>query len=161
MRHETLIHERVALARAGQNPTVIGRTASGWAVLGDWQLPRGYCLLLPDPVVPSLNDLDGPGRQLFLLEMAALGDALLAVADAFRINYEILGNGDPALHAHVFPRLASEAPERLKAPVWISYSADERRAAAFDPGVHHDLRRALRSELARAGVVRGPSPGAV
>ena len=25
---------------------------SGWAVLGDPQITRGYCLLLPDPVVP-------------------------------------------------------------------------------------------------------------
>jgi diadenosine tetraphosphate (Ap4A) HIT family hydrolase len=154
MRHETLIHQRVALARAGENPTVIGRTASGWVVLGDSQLPRGYCLLLPDPVVPSLSALDASGRQLFLLEMAALGDALLAVTDALRINYEILGNSDAALHAHVFPRLASETPERLRAPVWISYSADERRAAPFDPGQHGELREALRSELARAGVLR-------
>lgn len=154
MAHETLIHERVALARAGQNPTVIGRTASGWAVMGDAQLPRGYCLLLPDPVVPSLNALDEAGRRVFLLEMAAIGDALLAVSDAFRINYEILGNGDRALHAHVFPRLASEAPERLRAPVWISYGAEERRAAPFDPVLHGELREALRAELARAGVVR-------
>jgi hypothetical protein len=43
MKYETLIHERVALARTGQNPTVIGRTASGWAVLGDVQMPLGYC----------------------------------------------------------------------------------------------------------------------
>lgn len=157
MQHETLIHERVALARAGQNPTVLGRTASGWAVLGDSQLPRGYCLLLPDPVVPSLNDLDGAGRQLFLLDMAALGDALLAVTDAFRINYEILGNSDAALHAHVFPRLASEAPERLRAPVWISYSAEERRAAPFDPNQHRELREALRDALARSGVLRAHS----
>ncbi|HTV22791.1 MAG TPA: hypothetical protein VMG12_29075 [Polyangiaceae bacterium] len=154
MQHETLIHERVALARAGQNPTLIGRTMSGWAVLGDSQLPRGYCLLLPDPVVPSLNDLDGAARQSFLLEMAALGDALLAVTDAFRINYEILGNSDAALHAHIFPRLRSEAPERLRAPVWMSYSSEERRAAPFDPKAHADLLGALRDALARAGVLR-------
>lgn len=153
MPFETLIHERVALARAGENPTVIGRMTSGWAVLGDSQLPRGYCLLLPDPVVSSLNDLTGHGRNAFLSDMASLGDALLVVTQAFRINYDILGNGDPALHAHVFPRLASEPPERLRAPVWISYTAEERRAAAFDPNVHGDLRVALRAALARAAVL--------
>jgi hypothetical protein len=31
--------------------------------------------------------------------MAALGDAVLAVRRAVRINYAIFGNEDPALHA--------------------------------------------------------------
>ena len=48
---ETLIHERVALARLAQNPTVICRMSSGWAVLGDHQFFEGYCLLRADPVV--------------------------------------------------------------------------------------------------------------
>lgn len=53
-----MIHERVALARAGRNPHVIARLNSGWAVLADHQFLRGYCLLLPDPVVGHLTDLD-------------------------------------------------------------------------------------------------------
>ena len=48
-----LITERVALARNGANDKVICRLASGWAVMGDVQFLPGYCLLLPDPVVPS------------------------------------------------------------------------------------------------------------
>jgi hypothetical protein len=69
VKYETLIHERVALARAGKNPTLIGRTTSGWAVLGDAQRPLGYCLLLPDPVVPSINSLIGAERAAFLADM--------------------------------------------------------------------------------------------
>jgi hypothetical protein len=53
----TLIQERVELARRGLSPHVICRLKSGWAVLGDSQSIAGYCLLLPDPVVPSLNDV--------------------------------------------------------------------------------------------------------
>ena len=50
--------------------------------------------------------------------MAALGDAVLEATGAERINYEILGNVDPALHAHVIPRHASEDPDlRRKAGV--------------------------------------------
>jgi diadenosine tetraphosphate (Ap4A) HIT family hydrolase len=154
MQHETLIHERVALARAARNPTLIGRLASGWAVLGDCQLPRGYCLLLPDPVVPSLNDLEHAERASFLSDMAAIGDALLAVTGAFRINYEILGNSDPALHAHVFARHASEPPERLRGPVWLTYPADERQAMPFDPNTHGELRATLRDFLQHAGRLR-------
>jgi hypothetical protein len=79
---KTLIHRRVAELREGTNPTVIGRVRSGWAVLGDSQFFRGYSLLLPDPVVPSINDLATAERIEFLLDMVALGDALLAVTEA-------------------------------------------------------------------------------
>jgi hypothetical protein len=51
----TLIHERVDEARRGLSVQVICRLSSGWAVLGDSQFIPGYSLLLPDPVVPSLN----------------------------------------------------------------------------------------------------------
>src|SRR5262245_30598083 len=74
-----LILERVAAAQAGENSTVICRMPSGWAVMGDAQVLRGYCLLLPDPVVPSLNDLHGGARAQFLEDYVRLGDAVLKV----------------------------------------------------------------------------------
>ena len=105
----TAIHRQVEAARRGELARVIARMRSGWAVLGDPQITRGYCLLLPDPVVTDLNALSGDARRQFLDDMAALGDAVLAVTGAERINYEILGNVEPALHAHVIPRHASGA----------------------------------------------------
>jgi len=147
----TLIHERVASARVGKNPTVIARLESGWAVLGDAQFPLGYCLLLPDPVVPSINDLTGATRSRFLLDMVALGDALLRVTSAYRINYEIQGNTDRALHAHVFARYADEDPAHVGGPVWM-YDRTRRGAAPFDPEVHGPLQRAVASALREAGV---------
>lgn len=114
----TTIHEQVNAARAGTLERVVARMASGWAVLGDPQITRGYCLLLPDPVVPDLNALTGAAREQFLRDMAALGDAVIAVTGAERINYEILGNVQPALHAHVIPRHASEDPALRRQPVW-------------------------------------------
>ena len=148
-----MIHERVALAQRGQNPTLIGRMASGWVVLGDSQLPRGYCLLLPDPVVASINELQGGARAAFLADMVAIGDALLAVTGAYRINYEIQGNGDPALHAHIFARYATEAPERRRGPVWM-YDAAVRDSERFDPAVHGELQRALAEWLRVSGALR-------
>jgi diadenosine tetraphosphate (Ap4A) HIT family hydrolase len=120
--------------------------SSGWAVLGDPQILPGYCLLLPDPVVPHLNALSGAARAAFLHDMARLGDAVLAVTSAERINYEILGNVEPALHAHVIPRYAWEAPERRRTAVW---SHDWGAAPAFDAGVHRELAQAI------AGALRG------
>ena len=148
----TLIHERVELARSGKNPMLIGRMASGWAVLGDSQLPPGYSLLLPDPVVSSINDLRPPERDRFLSDMVALGDALLAVTDAYRINYEIQGNSDQALHAHVFARYRSEDPLRRAGPVWM-YDRALRDAAAFDPAAHGELRAALAAWLGERGLL--------
>ncbi len=115
----TAIHRQVEAARRGELERVIARMVAGWAVLGDPQITRGYCLLLPDPVVPDLNALAGEARRAFLDDMAALGDAVLGVTGAERINYEILGNVEPALHAHVIPRHATEAPDLRKKPVWL------------------------------------------
>jgi len=116
---DTLIHRRVAAARAGSNPAVITRMESGWAVVGDHQIVFGYSLLLPDPVVPDLNSLSVPERARFLLDMAALGDALLETTGAARVNYEILGNSEPALHAHGFPRYETEPEQFRRRPVWL------------------------------------------
>jgi diadenosine tetraphosphate (Ap4A) HIT family hydrolase len=125
----TAIHRQVEAARRGELERLVARMLSGWAVLGDPQITRGYCLLLPDPVVPDLNALTGDARRQFLDDMAALGDAVLAATDAERINYEILGNVEPALHAHVIPRHAAEDPERRLTPVWLH---DWKTAPAID-----------------------------
>jgi len=130
------IDKQVETARAGKLARVVARMASGWAVLGDPQILPGYCLLLADPVVPHLNALSGDARRQFLEDMTRLGDAVLAMTGAERINYEILGNVDPVLHAHVVPRYATEDPEDRKRVVWLH---DWTRAAPFDPANHAEL----------------------
>ncbi len=127
------IHAQVEAANRGTLPRVIARMRSGWVVLGDPQITRGYCLLLPDPVVPDLNSLKGEAREQFLRDMAALGDAVLAVTNAERINYEILGNIEPALHVHVIPRHASERPDLRRTAVWLH---DWKLAPALDDDAH-------------------------
>jgi len=134
----TLIHQRVEAARAGTNPTVICRMSSGWAVLGDLQFLRGYSLLLADPVVPDLNALNEEQRRLFLRDMVVLGDALLETTDAFRINYEILGNTEPALHSHLFPRYQTEPDELRRGPAW-SYDLAFRQSIPFDADRDREL----------------------
>lgn len=141
----TAIHRFVEEARAGQLARVICRMASGWAVLGDPQIRPGYCLLYPDPVLPTLNALAGADRAQFLEDMGRLGDAVLAVTGAARINYEILGNLEPALHAHVVPRFADEPEEVRTKPIWLD---DWGAAPAFDPGAHGELIAELGRRLA-------------
>lgn len=113
------ISNRVARIHAGEDPQCLGRMPSGWAILAKHQ-PDGIvggCMLLPDPVVPSLNHLAHDQRIEFLADFALLGDAVLAATGAERINYLILCNQVPELHGHCVPRFASEDPElRAKSP---------------------------------------------
>ncbi len=142
----TAIHRRVEACRAGTDPTCIARLDSGWAVMGDPQVLPGYCLLLPDPVVPHLNALPAAAQAAFLADMAHLGDAVLARTGAVRINYALFGNVEPALHAHVFPRLADEPPGHREAHPW---SYDWSRARPFDAALDGTLLHALRADLTR------------
>lgn len=112
--------------------------------MGDVQFLPGYCLLLPDPVVPDLNAMDMAQRQAFLTDMTRLGDAVLAITDAVRINYEMLGNLEPALHAHVFPRFDHESEELKTAPVWFY---DWKNAPEFSKASHQILMDGLKHEL--------------
>ncbi|MCC6907891.1 MAG: hypothetical protein IT430_08140 [Phycisphaerales bacterium] len=145
----TLIHQRVAQANAGTNPRVIARVHSGWIVIGDRQVVPGYCLLLPDPVVSDLNALKGAARSAFLSDMIEAGEALLAITGAARINYEILGNLEPALHAHLFPRYADEPAEWRTRPIWF-YDWDAARP--FDPQQDRAFMEKMASELKRRGL---------
>jgi len=133
----SLISQRVEMARNGTNNKVICRLASGWVVMGDVQFLPGYCLLLPDPVVPSLNDLDAEARAAYLLDMAHIGDAVLQATGAVRMNYEILGNSEPELHCHLFPRYATEPEEKRKMPVWFY---DWKTAPPYNEHEHGGLR---------------------
>jgi diadenosine tetraphosphate (Ap4A) HIT family hydrolase len=147
----TAIHHQVIAAREGRDPRVIARLFTGWAVLGERQFVRGYALLLPDPVVPNLNALGAKERIAFLSDMSRLGDALLKVTGAARINYAIFGNQDPALHAHVIPRYLDEPePYRTQHP----WAYDWNAAHAFDRASCQDLADSVLKELTRLGVTK-------
>ena len=145
----TLIHRRVRECRAGSNAKLICRVRAGWVVLGDVQFLRGYSLLLPDPVVPDLNALDESARRDFLLTLAVIGDVLLEATGALRINYEILGNQEPALHGHVFPRYADEPADLRTRPPWFY---DWANAPAFDRERDRAIMQTLADGLRKRGL---------
>lgn len=132
------ISQQVEAARVGREPAFICRVSSGWVVLCTMQYLRGYCILLPDPLVPSLNDLTRQQRADYLCDMSIVGDALLEVTDAHRINYAIMGNSDQVLHAHIVPRYLTEPDEyRLNTP-W-SYPKETMNNRLFHPDRDRDL----------------------
>lgn len=145
----TLIHKRVRECQQGTYPKLICKVSSGWVVMGDVQFLEGYCLLLPDPVVANLNELSAQCRKIFLWEMSVIGDVILEVTGALRINYEMIGNVEPALHAHIFPRYENE-PDNLKLkPVWF-YDWDAARV--FDKGQDNELMLSIAAGLKAKGL---------
>jgi diadenosine tetraphosphate (Ap4A) HIT family hydrolase len=132
--HDDWKRDRIVSAARGENPMVIARMRSGFAVIGDNQLLPGYCVLLAYPQVFSLNDLDLDRRGDFLLDMSLIGDALSAVCSPLlRINYSILGNTDQYLHAHIHPRYEWE-PEAYRFGPPFSYP----RGRYSDPQYEYD-----------------------
>jgi diadenosine tetraphosphate (Ap4A) HIT family hydrolase len=148
--------DRIGSAARGENPTVLARMPASCAVIGDVQWLPGYCVLLTDdPSATRLSDLDLTARTAYLDSMARLAAAVETVCAARdpafrRVNVEILGNTDPFLHAHVWPRYGWEPPELVGKPVWL-YPATHWSDATHTLGAEHDaLRAALTDELARA-----------
>lgn len=130
-RYPTIIHERVAQAREGKLPNVIAKLETCWLVMRDTQPIDGCCIIMSDPVVSSLNELPEPERMKYCRDMARVGDALLKVTGAQRINYETWCNVDPALHTHIVPRYRSEPEDKRTKPAVMAY--DFATARKFDP----------------------------
>ena len=141
---QTAIHKMVAAARDGREPRVIARLYSGWALFGERQFLRGYTLLLPDPVVPTLNALGSQERAAYLQDVARLGDAVLKLTGAARINYAIYGNVDPALHAHIFPRDSAEPESTRTAQPW---ALDWNAAPRYSEAEHGALKRRIAADI--------------
>ncbi|MFC7796841.1 HIT family protein [Streptomyces cinereoruber] len=147
--------DRIGTALRGENPTVLRRLDASFAVIGDVQFLPGYSVLLvDDPDVRRLSELPRARRLTFLTEMDRLGEAVERACrrldPAFRrVNLEILGNTDPFLHAHVWPRFDWEPADLVGKPVWL-YPPDRWSDERFRLGPPHDgLRDAIGEELDR------------
>jgi diadenosine tetraphosphate (Ap4A) HIT family hydrolase len=77
-------------------------------------------------------------------DMVRIGDALLKATNSYRINYQVLGNSEPELHAHIFPRHMSEAEDMRRRPAWFY---DWQTAVRYSENEHGHLRLAIREQL--------------
>jgi diadenosine tetraphosphate (Ap4A) HIT family hydrolase len=138
--------DRIGSARRGENPMVLARMRSGWAVIGDTQfLGTAGASTTHRPALPAWAE--------FLADMALLGEAMIDACTGLdpsfrRINYEILGNTDQYLHAHLFPRYNWEPPELLKHAVSRGYPLDRWTSPRDAYGEEHEpLREAITARL--------------
>ena len=135
---------RILSAINWTNPMLIKELKGGYAVFGDVQFLPGYCVLLPKKEVNSLNVLTLEEREQFLSDMSVLGDAIIQSCTPIRVNYDILGNTDNFLHAHVFPRYDWESKERQKMPVWLYDSSNwHNKETSYNPIKHDEIRNSI------------------
>jgi diadenosine tetraphosphate (Ap4A) HIT family hydrolase len=96
-------------------------------------------------VVESINALNPAQQAQFMLDMVLVGEALLEVTNAYRINYAMLSNTRPILHAHIVPRYLDEPEDLRKLPPWFYPNLDD-AAAQID----YERDRPLISTLTQA-----------
>jgi diadenosine tetraphosphate (Ap4A) HIT family hydrolase len=68
------------------------------------QYVTGYCILLCRRHVREPYELTREERSLFFEDMMRAGQALDRVFTPLKMNFNILGNAVPHLHAHILPR---------------------------------------------------------
>ncbi|MBN1777744.1 MAG: hypothetical protein JW811_06435 [Clostridiales bacterium] len=117
-RHELWMDDRLGSLSRGENPTLILKLKSGYAVLGDYQFLPGYCVLLAQPEAKSLNGLSLDRRAQFMRDMTLIGDAINDACRPAKLNYAVMMNLDTHLHAHIQARYAWEPDEYRTGPAW-------------------------------------------
>lgn len=68
------------------------------------QYVKGYCVLICRRHVREPYELSKEDRAVFFEDMMRVGLALERVFSPMKMNFNILGNAVPHLHAHILPR---------------------------------------------------------
>jgi len=131
--------------RGGAFPDWVAELPRSWLTLGDAQFYRGYCVLLAKRHATELHAMPRGEAHEMLDEILAVGRTLAEVLKPLKLNYECLGNQEPHVHWHIFPRYLDDTL-RL-APVWARPEAE--RKVALGDGARVELITAIRSELVR------------
>lgn len=119
---------------------------TGFAVIGDVQFFRGYTLFICKHHANELHQLEPTFKIQFLEEMTLVSQAVFEAFNPVKLNYELLGNGEPHLHWHLFPRHHDDPLPKL--PLWliaydVRYAEKERPTAEQLERLKRDLLASL------------------
>ncbi|HKV55330.1 MAG TPA: HIT family protein [Candidatus Binataceae bacterium] len=131
--------------RAGNFADYVAELPRSWLILGDAQFYRGYCVLFAKRHVTELHAMPRGEAHELLDELLAVGRSLAEILKPLKLNYECLGNQEPHVHWHVFPRYA-EDPLR-QAPIWVRPEAE--RKVSLEDSARRQLIAGIRAELLR------------
>lgn len=81
-------------------------------------------------------------------ELRLVAEAIASVTRPWKLNYECLGNAEPHVHWHIFPRYESD--ELRRGPIWLRPEAERKVALPKDDRI------ALITALREAIVARFP-----
>lgn len=84
--------------------------------VSDHRFP-GRCVVALRQHATELFDLSPAVRHAFADDVSTAAQAIKLAVNAFKMNYEILGNADPHVHCHLIPRQWDEP--RPKVPAWL------------------------------------------
>ena len=138
---------RNARTERGENPFGIVRTTTGYVNLADVQYHQGYTVFSAKRCVNELHDLPPDERDAYLHEMAVVAEAVFEAFGPRKLNYELLGNGTPHLHWHLFPRYTDDPGP--SGPVWNDPGFESALAQGVEPTADElaDLRSRLLAAL--------------
>lgn len=130
------------------SPRFVCSLNHSYVELGKHQFLPGYCILFAKEKYEHLTDMPFSVREEYLMEMTLVGEAMQEVLPCLRINYSLLGNTYPAVHAHLFPRYAWEEENKRKTDVH-RYGEDFllSPAYAFSLEKHQEIKEKLAQKI--------------
>ena len=130
--------------KAGGLRDFIAELNGCYVILGDQQFYRGYCVLLAKVHATELYLMPADAARILFDELRLAADAIAAAVKPWKMNYECLGNSEPHVHWHLFPRYETDAMRR--GPVWIRPESE--RKVLLDENDRSALIGSIRSQLA-------------
>ncbi|HEY6394957.1 MAG TPA: HIT family protein [Candidatus Binataceae bacterium] len=134
-----------ARIRAGQFRDFIAELPKSYVILGDAQLYRGYCILFARYHATELFLMPPDEARALFDEMRSVAEAIATVVRPLKMNYDCLGNVEPHVHWHLFPR--HESDDLRRGPVWMR--PERERKVELPADDHRNLIASLRSEIVR------------
>lgn len=104
----------------------IAELADSYVILGDAQFYRGYCVILAKTHATELFLMPPDEAHRVFEELRLVAEAIASVTKPWKLNYECLGNAEPHVHWHIFPRYESD--ELRRAPIWARSEAERKTA---------------------------------
>ena len=134
----------IAAIKAGTFTGLVAELPSSYMILGDAQYYRGYCILFAKRHVTEMYLMPPDEARALFDEVRLAAQAIAAVTNPWKMNYECLGNTEAHVHWHLFPRYESD--EIRFGPIWVRPEAE--RKIALTPDDRVALMAALRKEVA-------------
>lgn len=109
--------KRIQDIKNKKSPYFVRELETGYVVMCDFQLFRGYTIFLSKIHAKELHNLNSDFKQKFLNEMSLVAEAVIKTFHPIKLNYELLGNTDEHVHWHLIPRYGDDEDPGM--PIWV------------------------------------------